>query len=221
MTQLPSSGALSSCTLALCVAFSVSCGGGDEKDDEENVEDITASSDGTVTSEWSGYCTATFTEDFQVTNVFGEDTFVAEGGEEYLVGRADASGDEADLLFLTSVGPEEFVVPLGDGSPVELSCGELVETYYAVFDDVTVYETEDLTSPLCELSKGQVASTDGGTGYAITAINLNGPSIYEVILGGFSEQCGASRGYVGVPEITVWGTDTWLVPFHQVFAPVE
>lgn len=218
MIQLPSSGALSSCTVAFFLAFAISCGSGDE-DDEEEVEDVTASSDGTVTSEWSGYCTATFTEDFQITDVFGEDTFVAETGEEYLVNRA--SGDEADLLFLTSVGPDDFTVPLGDGSPIELSCGEMVETYYAVFDDVTVYETEDLDTPLCELSQGDVASTDGGTGYAVTAINFNGPSTYEVILGGFSEQCGASRGYVSVPEITVWGTDTWLVPFSQLLAPVE
>jgi hypothetical protein len=153
---------LSSWTIALTSALTSACGGGE--DDEKKVEDVTASSDGTVMSEWSGYCTATFTEDYQFVNAFGDDTFVAEEGEEYLVGRAGDLGDDTDLLFLTSTGPEDLQVPTGDGSPVEFSCSDMVESYYAVFDDVTVYETQDLVTPLCDLSKGDVASTDGGTG---------------------------------------------------------
>lgn len=209
---------LSSLTLVLASALTSACGGGE--DDEKKVEDVTASSDGTVTSEWSEYCTATFTEDYQFVNAFGDDTFVAEEGEEYLVGRLDV-GDDTDLLFLTSVGPEDLQVPTGDGSPVEFSCGDMVETYYAVFDDVTVYETQDLITPLCELSKGDVTSTDGGTGYFSVGSGSKGAMIYEVILGGFSEVCGASSGYVSVPRITVWGTVTWLVPFQQLTAPAE
>lgn len=210
---------LFSWVLVLPSALTSACGGGE--DDEKKDDDVTASSDGTVTNEWSGYCTATFTKDYQFVDAFGDETFVAEEGEEYLVGRVGDLGDDADLLFLTNLGPEEVQVPTGDGSPVEFSCGEMVETYYAVFTDVTVYETQDLSMPLCELSKGEVASTDGGTGYFAVDGGSDGAVIYEVILGGFSEVCGASTGFVSVPNINVWGTLTWLVPFHQVTAPIE
>jgi hypothetical protein len=198
----------------------VGCGGGEDENGGEGSE----SQDGTVTEEWAGFCTGTFTKDTAVLDVFDEPMFTALAGEEYLLADlSDTFGARAEFLFLTDVGPDSFVLePDAEGAwPFTSNCaiGEVVP-YYAVFDDVTVFAEEELVTKMCDLSKGSALPSAGsGRGYAY--IGSEGSSaVYEVILGPFSEECGgADRGYISVPQTRSFGSTTWLVPFSGLVSP--
>lgn len=202
------------------------CSGGDDG----GPGGANGSGTGTVTDEWSSYCVATFTQDYQVTDFFDDVLFTAHAGDQFLMSeyaeRFDT--DAATLLYLTPAGPYdlEFEAALGSGDfPFISNCefGQAVE-YMAVFDDVSVYETEDLTNTLCNLSAGTVVPRDttalAGYGVTSTEFSLTGPETYEVYLNTLAAQCGdAERGYVSVPQTTVLGTHTWLVPIRVVLGP--
>ena len=164
------------------------------------------------------------------------DKFIIEGGRK-LKGRVRIHGaknsalpimaaailgsGETELLYLTGAGPEEFEAPGGADAPYTTDCLDGSTTrYIAAFDDVTVYEDEELTSAICELSAGDTAEATGGSGYSSVGFELSGPATYSVMLSGFSEQCGgASEGYISVPETKIFGTTTWLVPLRTIEGP--
>ena len=191
------------------VVLATGCGGGSG-----------GTPNGTVSDLWEGYCTATFEQDFTVLDAFDEVSFTARAGDTYLISSLDSNfSDEATLLYLPGSSVEEFVVPNAD-PPFSTNCdAATTESYYAVFADVAVYSDEQLTTQLCELSEGQVAAMSGQAGYAATNFALGGPITYEVYLGGFSTECGASVGYVSVPPTDLWGSRTWLAPFRIILAP--
>jgi hypothetical protein len=190
--------------------LTAACGGSKDEGPDDG--------DGTVTNVWSGYCVATFTEDYEYVDVFGDVAFTAMSGEEYLISSFDGFDGEVEMLYLTDDGAEEFTVPSA-GVFTSNCAPETAVEMYGVFADVTVYEDEALSTPLCQLSNGNVASTDSGTGFSTIDINFDGPTTYQVYLGGFADTCGADVGYVSVPETMVWGITTWLVPFRTVAAP--
>ncbi len=219
----------------------LACAGGDEDSDTST----TGTSDGPgrgasggsggggdsgeVTPAWDGYCVATFTEDHDVLDAFDDPEFTAHEGERYLM--ADYSEffgeDTAELLFLTPAGPSSFTLTAPAGSqdfPFTTPCtfGGGVQ-YYAVFADVTVFETEALESVLCELSAGTVLPRDTSSqaGYAALSFNFTGPTTYSVELNAFSEQCGGqSTGFISVPETQVHANvTTWLVPIVTILGP--
>lgn len=203
----------------LSSALTLSACGGDDDDDENG-----ANGDGTVTEAWADFCTATFTEDTLLLDAFGDPAFTARAGSEYLLSEFDdAFGGRAEILYLTSVGPDSFTLePGSDGSwPFTSNCtiGEGVP-YYAVFTDVSLFAEEELTTKICDLSAGSVLPA-GGTGRGYAYAGPSGSSaIYEIILGPFSAECGDhDRGYVRVPQTRSFGSATWLVPFAGVIGP--
>jgi hypothetical protein len=186
-------------------------------------DDGGATGDGTVTEAWAGFCTATFTEDKAVLNGFGEPLFTARAGSEYLMSRNGGLGVE--FFYLTGAGPETFEVEPDDRGeyPFTTNCGGTTGVpYNAVFADVSVFAEERLTTKICDLSAGTAVPSDVGTnGYSAAGeFNLSGPATYEIILGGFAEQCGnAASGFVSVPQTVVFGSHTWLVPIQTVLHP--
>jgi hypothetical protein len=175
----------------------------------------------TTVETWSDYCIATMTEDHQVLDFFGDVAFTARVGEEYLIARLEA--DQAELVFLATTGPWNFDIDgTAETRPFTTQCAVGATTdHYAVFSDVTVFAEEELTTPLCDLDAGAVRPREPtGSGYGITGSNVGSNQTYEVILNAFSAECGgADRGYVSVPETTVHGSHTWLVPIIGIVGP--
>ena len=129
-------------------------------------------------------------------------------------------------MYLTPDGPDTFEIGVAAGTqafPFTSNCtpGDVTE-YYAVFTDVGVYDSVELSTKLCDLSAGSVVPRDGASmaGYATAGGGLSGPATYQVMLNAFSDRCGgASEGYVSVPETEVLGSTTWLVPIIVIIGP--
>lgn len=191
------------------------CGGGDGG--------TSGSVNGTVREPWTGFCTATFTEDTQILD-FGEPLFTARAGDEYLLSDFDDSfGGRAELVYLTSAGPDSFEVEpsAAETWPFTSNCeiGAGVP-YYAAFTEVTVYAEQELSTRLCQLSAGAALPADGtGRGYAFASTSQDGSATYEVILGAFSAQCGQGTGYISVPQTRSFDSTTWLVPIIGIIGP--
>jgi hypothetical protein len=105
---------------------------------------------------------------------------------------------------------------------VTLSCSEDPVGYAAAFIDVTFYTSEDLTTPLCELSAGTVALLDpvGLGGNPQGQADADGGTVYELWLNAFSQQCnGAETGFAYRPWIVPQGlkVNTYLLPLEAVF----
>jgi hypothetical protein len=192
--------------------------------DNDNGGNAAGSGNGTVTAQWAGFCTGTFTEDTAIIDPFDEPMFTARAGDEFLLSDfSDSFGGRAEFVYLTNVGPDSFEVePNADGSwPFTSNCaiGKGVP-YYAVFDDVSVFAEKELKTKSCDISEGSVlpAGTTG-RGYSL-ASSLGDSTVYEVILGPFSAQCGdLASGYISVPHTTSFGSTTWLVPIAGLIGP--
>ncbi len=179
------------------------------------------SGNGTVTEPWAGFCTGTFTEDTPIVDAFDDPAFTARAGDEFLMSDFDDSfGGRAEFLYLTQAGPDSFEVePRADGTwPFMSDCaiGEGVP-YYAVFEDVSVFAEQELTTKVCDLSAGSVLPAGNrGRGYSFVG-SVGDSAIYNVILGPFSAECGgAADGYVRVPQTSSFGSTTWLVPIAGI-----
>ncbi len=182
------------------------------------------SAGGTVTEPWTGYCTGTFTEDTPINDAFGDLVFTARAGAQFLLSDFDDSfGGRAEFLYLSNVGPDSFEVEARtDGTwPFTSNCtiGQGVP-YYAVFNDVSVFAEQELTTKICDLSAGSVLPA-GSSGRGYSFVGSKGESaIYNVILGPFGEQCGGhADGYISVPHTTSFGSTTWLVPIVGIIGP--
>lgn len=181
-------------------------------------------SSGQVTKEWEDYCTATFTSDVDIEE-FDEVAFTARKGETYLLTEFSSFGSEpsVQIAYLTPNGPETFDVPVTGGPetfPFTSNCTfDATVEYYAVFADVKVYDSETLTKELCTLKAGDVGlrDTTTGGGYAAVNLSMNGPQVYSVTLNSLSTLCGgATEGYISIPQTTVLGVTTALVPIEIV-----
>ena len=197
----------------LCCA----CGAGGDEEDED-------SPSGTVTEEWREFCVATFTKDYEIIDSFDEPQFTAKKGEEYLLSEfGDSFGPSAQLIYLWPGGPEEFTIEGNTTAefPFTTSCPlNTAQPYYAVFEDVTVYADEALSTKLCDLEAGTaLPRTNALAGYSITTLEFFGPNVYEVYLNAFSAQCGADTGYVNVQPVESFDSTTWLVPIIGVLHP--
>lgn len=193
-----------------------SCAGSDK--------DGAQSGNGTTTEQWAGFCTATFTKDTPLVDAFDEPAFTARAGDEFLLSDfRDSFGGRAELLYLTSAGPDSFdVEPNADGAwPFTSNCtiNEGVP-YYAVFKSVSVFAEKELTTKVCDLSEGSVLPA-GTSGRGFSFSGTSGQSaIYEVMLGPFSAQCGdLGKGFIRVPQTTSFGATTWLVPITSIIGP--
>ncbi|MBL4635645.1 MAG: hypothetical protein JKY56_17425 [Kofleriaceae bacterium] len=202
------------CSLALASLLVAGC-----SDDEP----------GTITEEWSSYCTATFADDYQVIDGFDDSLFAIRAGEEYLLLEYEESDGEleASLAYLTKRGPYAFDIKTDPANPTlpfttECEIGN-VANYIGAFDDVTFYASEELSQELCTISAGTVLPRNNEpAGFSIAGgISFGGPQIYRVYLNAFAAQCGASEGFVKVPEISVLGTQTNLVPVRWFVGPTQ
>jgi hypothetical protein len=206
-------------------------GGGRHDGGSASTSDVTshmvqgASGNGTVTSQWTNFCAGKFKADTAIKNDFGDGTlFTAHAGETYLI-TDDVSPTRAQLVYLASAGPEPFQVDADTSGalPFTSTCASHTPVrYYAVFTDVNVFAEPGLKTKLCDLKQGTaLPSVDGERGYSVAGDTLasDGPQTYEVSLNAFSAQCGnASSGYISVPQSTVLGTQTWLVPIITLYA---
>jgi hypothetical protein len=184
-----------------------------------------ASGGGQVTDEWSGYCVATFTSDVAIADMGGHVAFTARTGEKYLLTDYStfSSQPQAKIAYLTAAGPDIYDVPITSAVPFTSNCTiDKTIAYYAVFTDVTVYDTEALKNVICSLSAGTavLVDTTANAGYSSTSISFSGPQTYDIILNALGSQCGgATDGYVSVPQTTALGETTWLVPFATILKP--
>jgi hypothetical protein len=179
---------------------------------------------GTVTDVWSDFCVATFTEDYPVTDVFGDPVFTAQTGEAYLLIDYPSPYTSASAAYLTSTGPLDFdIEPNADltSFPFTSNCSPNPPlSYFAVFADVSVYAEPELVTDICALEAGAALPRDTGVsaGYALSSF-VNGSAVYEIFLNAFSAQCGgAESGYVSVPTIHLFDSDRVLVPFDVIVA---
>lgn len=199
------------CGLAL-----IGCGGSDGGG--------AGSGDGTVTEQWATFCTATFTKDTPIIDAFDEPMFTAKEGAEFLMADfSDSFGGRAELLYLTSVGPDSFEVEpdANGGWPFTSNCTiSQGVPYYAAFTDVTVFAEKELKTKSCSISAGSVLPAgSSGRGFAFSG-SAGESAIYEVILGPFGEQCqGLMRGYISVPHTRSFNSNTWLVPIAGIIGP--
>jgi hypothetical protein len=195
-----------------------SCGGGDGGSGGPG------GGDGTVTEQWAAFCTATFTKDTPIVDAFDEPMFTAKVGEEYLLADfSDSFGGRAELLYLTSVGPDSFELePDANGAwPFTSNCAiGQGAPYYAAFTNVSVFAEKELTTKSCSISAGSVLPAgNSGRGYAFSS-SVGSSATYEVILGPFSEQCqGLAKGYISVPQTRSFNSNTWLVPIAGIIGP--
>jgi hypothetical protein len=192
------------------------CGSGDDGGAEGG--------DGTVSEQWAGFCTATFTQDTPIVNAFHEPMFTARAGDEFLLSDfSDSFGGRAELLYLTGAGPDSFEVePSSEGAwPFTSSCAinEGVP-YYAVFASVSVFAEKELTTKVCDLREGSVLPAgNGGRGYQLSSA-AGDSAVYQVILGPFGAECGGlAQGYIRVPHTMSFGSTTWLVPIVGIIGP--
>ena len=168
---------------------------------------------------------ATFTRDVAIADMGGDVAFTARTGEKYLLTDYSSFGGQpqAKIAYLTAAGPDIYDVPMTGAVPFTSNCTiDKAIAYYAVFTDVTVYDSEALKNEICSLSAGTVVPVDTTTnaGYSSTSISFSGPQTYDVMLNALGSQCGgATEGYVSVPQTTVLGVTTWLVPIVTILKP--
>jgi hypothetical protein len=169
---------------------------------------------GQVTPEWEQYCVATFISDHAVDTGVGSVLFQARAGERYLM----AGG--GSLLYLTPDGPYRFYP---DPATFTSPCSNNAVAYAAAFTDVTLYASEELTTPLCELTAGTVALLDPAIGLGGNPkghADTDGGTVYELWLNSFSQRCSdAETGFVYLPWTSPKGlqVSTYLLPFESVF----
>lgn len=212
---------LSLAGLCVCGTLLAGCG--------SNAATGPASGGGQVTDAWRAYCVATFTKDYTVTE-FGDPLFQARVGDAYLMSAygKELNQDHAELVYLISAGPYAFSIDAPVGSrdfPFTTNCAfDATTSYYAVFKDVSVYDSAELKNKICDLPANtvKVRNPSSTTGYQSVdnSLSFSGPTTYEVYLNAFSEQCGGAKtGFVSVPMTAVLGTQTWLVPIASIIGP--
>jgi len=185
-----------------------------------NIDVDPPSGDGQVVAPWDQHCVATFTEDFDIVDSFGDVALSVSAGSRYLIGDSGFFA-AATIVYIAAEGPVELDIEVDDGSmvPFTSSCPGRTLSLAGVFVDMPVFSDEALTMPLCTLQAG-LTVPDGGIGYAVAGGDLF-TAPYQVTLGGFSEHCGgATEGFVASIDVTVGGTSYGGVPFATVLTPV-
>ncbi|MBL4867846.1 MAG: hypothetical protein JKY67_15870 [Pseudomonadales bacterium] len=153
-------------------------GGGDESENKNGPGSASSLSSASIGLDVEP-CIATFTEDYLVTDVFGEEFFTAKTGESFILSRlgytrfGQDNVSTADLYYLVNEGAYGFQVEIEDDNtsafPFVSNCevGE-TERFVGVFHDTTLYSDEELTQEVCSLTKSVSAgmSSTTSTGYS-------------------------------------------------------
>lgn len=147
-------------------------------------------------------CEATFTEDYQFTNVSGSPGLAVKKGERLLVSslgafRTTLLAEGPDGAVDWSLDPDEV-----DPLPFTTNCTESNSAQFlVVFKDVSVYKDALFAEEACKLMKGQSASTNG---FSFSLIPDTGGG-YEVSGNGLKTLCGVSNAFMKA-ERTMKGT---------------
>lgn len=171
-------------------------------------------------------CTATFNQDYEVVDSWGDSVFTAKAGEAYILAGVYEWGTtvEASLYFLVDEGAYGFEVGV-EGSdvsvfPFDSSCTSATSSFLGVFNDVVVYGDQELNEEVCRLNRGSSAPVNSQSGHSLVSGLFESPAVYKVELAGFSDACGGlTQGYVEAPSASVMGTSTVLVPIRTYIAP--
>ena len=207
-------------TGSLALVLALGCGG-------EGGGGGGSSLDGTLTETWTGFCEATFTEDFVVSDSFDDTLFTAKKDEVYLMGGWSQFGGElkADLLYLTAGAPVEFTVSAADveSAPFTSNCtpGETT-SYLGVFGDVTFYVDEAMTEQACQLEDGTHApgNVNSRLVSGLDFSNPNADAVYSVGMGELSEQCGGHETtFVLARPQQLFGSSNVSAPLARVITP--
>lgn len=182
---------------------------------------IDALPDGQVIAPWDSLCVATFTEDFDIVDTFGDVELSVKAGQRYLLGEPSFFGTST-IYYIGSEGPVDLEIDVSDATmpPFTSSCdGGTTTSLSAVFVETTVYADEDLTMPLCTLSASTTMAGDG-VDYAFAGGDLFSSSTYWVDLGALSSSCdGNSEGYIKAGEVEIGSTSYTVIPVATVLGP--
>lgn len=201
-----------------------------EADDEEDDDSSGSSSEsGEAPSAFGDYCVATFAEDTDVLDIFGDVELRIKAGERYLLlsyGN-DFDPNQATLGYWTEAGPYPVELVKADNAPsfpFTSNCTEgSANEYYAVYANVDLFDDLEFSSRACSLRAGTVVRRDPNlpSGFSIASeINLAGPSIYQIELNALAPYCGdAQRGYALVEPTEVLDTTTGIIPIGPLLGP--
>jgi hypothetical protein len=193
------------------------CGGDD-------APGVGSASSGQVTDTYRDYCVATFTDDYQVIDFFGDPELSIHTGDELLIEDFGAfSPDAVSVYYLSSAGPVSFTVTAEDGAtfPFTSNCmPDDVEDYVGVFANVTVYQDEALTTPLCMLEKGSIEPSRGLNYALVSEIFGEGPIVYRLFGGAVGDLCGGvAEGYIKAGKAMIGSTSHTVVPIGTFSGP--
>jgi hypothetical protein len=178
---------------------------------------------GEVSDVYSDYCVATFTEAYEVSDVFGDTELSIESGARYLLADFGNFSADVDILYLSSAGPIDFAIsPDENGDyPFTSNCDSegANESYIGVFTDVIVYEDEALTTTVCTLDEDTV-EVSSGFAFELVSDIFAEPSVYRVEFGALATLCnGATSGYITANSATVAGTQHTVIPVASFIGP--
>jgi hypothetical protein len=174
-----------------------------------------AQSDGQVVAPWDQFCVATFTEDFDIIDSFGDLSLSVQAGDRYLLGESSGFSAAATIVYISDQGPVELEMEVEDETmlPFTSSCTGAVQTLIGVFVDTTVFSDEALTTPVCTLQAG-TAVPSSGLSYFLTG------NSYQVSLNELLEHCnGVEEGFVASVDVTVGSTIYGGIPMVTVLGP--
>lgn len=201
----------------------------DAEDDREDDDSSGSGESGEVPSAFGDFCVATFAEDTDVLDIFGDVELRVKEGERYLLlsyGN-DFDPNQATLGYWTEAGPHPVELFKADNAPSfpftsNCTAGSANE-YYAVYADVDLFDDLEFSSRACSLRAGTVVRRDPNlpSGFSIASeINLSGPSIYQIELNALAPYCGdAQRGYALVEPTQVLDTTTGIIPIGPLLGP--
>ncbi len=203
---------LSGAFLSSCDSDTGSFGGGNNPDTTRGIDfDVPA-------------CMATFTETYEATDSWDDVVYTIKKGEKLILAAIDPVSNEAMVYYLSEAGPFEFKIAQNDAGayPFETDCDEnSIQRCMGVFADTTIYADQELNTELCTVDAGKsVASSSYG--FSLVDDLANGDSIYELTYNAIVEECGASTGYILVPEAEIFPNLTsWLIPLRTYLCENE
>lgn len=184
--------------VGVCAVALFACGD-DRGDSDGEIEQVVDS--------LAGFCTATFTADHEVVDVFGDVVLGVKAGDRFLLTSLDLF---PQLVYRKSGGA--LRLDLDEGAPVDAPClaeDAALTTELAAFTAVEVFADANLTQPVCMIEQFEHGPANSH-GYGAVA---NG---YEVSLGGaFCD--GLESGYVRATVVQHGGTSYHDVPILELF----
>jgi len=202
----------------------VLCSGCDT-DDDGGTTGGAIQSNGTVTDEWSDFCTATFTAPYTVLTFFDEPDFTIQAGHSFLVAYFYDAREEfhLDLLYVTDSGSADLRVTADsiEALPVTMNCapGE-VSSYLGVFATRTFYLDEALTQEACTLESGTYLRDMLGSGANLVSGTLLSNPVYRMTMGSMASLCNDHEiTYVKAAQVPMGQSRGTYPPISSFFGP--